>query len=67
MNYTYKIKKSRYYNGLIIAEYWNNVKTRVWDLNDMFSNSTFMQSNVKNKNFKEAKNWLIENHPELLI
>lgn len=67
MNYTYKIKKSRYYNGLVVYEYWNDVQTRAWDLNDFFSNSIFMQSNLKNDNFKKAKKWLIENRPELLI
>jgi hypothetical protein len=36
MNYTYKIKKSRYYNGLVVSEYWNDVQTRTWDLNDFF-------------------------------
>jgi len=67
MNYTYKIKKSRHYNGLIVAEYLNLVKTRVWDLKDFFSNSIFMERNLKNSNFKKAKEWLTENHPELLI
>ena len=67
MNYSYRIKKSQYYDGLIVAEYLNGAKTRVWDLKDFFSNSIFIRDKLEKNNFKKAKKWLTENHPELLI
>lgn len=66
MNYFYKIRKSRYSDSLIVAEYLNGIKTRVWDLNDFFSNPTIYDK-LENINFKKAKKWLIENHPEFFI
>ena len=67
MNYIYKVRKSLYYNGLVVAEYLNNVKTRVWDLNDFFSNSIFIHNESEENSFKKAKNWLKENYPEFFI
>ena len=67
MNYIYKITKSRHYDGLIVAEYLNSVKTKVWDLNDFFSNSIFINNKSEKNSFKKAKNWLKENYPEFFI
>ena len=67
MNYIYKIRKSQYCDSFIVAEYLNNVKTRVWDLKDFFSNSIFIQNKLEDNSFKKAKQFLKQNYPEFFI
>lgn len=62
MSYSYKIKNSE------IVEYdkWG-YKEASWDLIDFSKKSLKLQSTWTTKSFFRTKEWLIENHPELLL
>jgi hypothetical protein len=61
-NITYQLGKSRYINGMYVTEYLNGKPNNFWGLDDL---TLFQEYNVES--YRRAKDWLIRNHPELLI
>lgn len=63
MNYTYEIKK------LEIIEYSHGVVEWVWYLNDFSKNSLrfLLIYDLDKTSFFRTKEWLKENHPELML
>lgn len=62
MNYTYKLEKSKYYDGMCITEYLNGVKNNFWSVDDLTSSQGY---NVES--YRKAKDFLKRNYPELMI
>jgi hypothetical protein len=61
-NITYQLGKSRYINGMCVTEYLNGKPNNFWSLDDL---NSLQYCNVES--FRNTRDWLIRNHPELLI
>jgi len=67
MNYVYTIENSSYSpNEKKIIESSNNKMIRVWYLNQLKYVKTKNLSKLA-ESFVRTKNWVLENHPELLL
>lgn len=61
-NITYQLAKSKFYDGICVTEYLNGTANNFWSLDDL---NSLQYCNVES--FRNTRDWLIRNHPELLI
>lgn len=67
MKYTYEIKDSIYYpNGMEITEYLDNEFCDMWYL-VVLKNSHQNDFPATFDSFERTRNWVLQNHPELLL
>ena len=71
MNYTYELKNSDYSQNvseIMIIEYLNNEFQEIWYLASLKTRgiNDFMIFHLKDS-FKKTRNWVLQNHPEMLI
>ena len=58
----YKLEEGKFYDGMCVTEYLNGKSNNFWSLDDL---NSFQGYNVES--YRRAKDWLIRNHPELVI
>jgi len=75
MNYSYEIKNSDSHYEMIITEWLDNEYENSWHLHHLKNNYKpywdphrieLYNENQKNS-FERTKNWVLQNHPELLL
>jgi hypothetical protein len=68
MNYTYTIENSNYSsNEKKITELLNNKLNRVWYINQLKNAQRNWITTSIGNSFQRARDWVIQNHPELLL
>ena len=59
---TYQLGKTKYINGMSVTEYLNGTANNFWSLDDL---NSLQYCNVES--FRNTRDWLMRNHPELMI
>lgn len=67
MNYTYSLEKLKNIGGNLVVKEFSDDKTETWHFVDLLVIPENNAPEPDNKSFQRCKQWLIENHQEMLI